>query len=89
MTTKPPIQAIYHTDPSLPCAIGMYLHCAKCLAERPRGVSAAEWSRTQIGPHEKGFQVWCQRHDCNVAVIQLRPHWTLRRFWKKCQEKVA
>lgn len=77
-----PVQAIYHSDPSEPCGISAFVHCAKCLAEKPQDVSAAEWSRTQMGPHAKGYQIWCVRHDCNVAVIEIRPHWMLRRYWK-------
>jgi hypothetical protein len=82
---RSPMQAIYHTGATEPCAIASYLHCAKCLKERPDDVTPAEWSRTQVGPHAKGFQVWCVRHDCNVAVIEIRPHWTLRNHWKKQQ----
>jgi len=49
--------------------IRMYLHCGKCLDEMPDGVSPQEWSDVQAGWTDKGLQVWCNRHDCNVVHI--------------------
>lgn len=46
-----------------------YMHCSKCIAEKPANVSPAEWSRTQAGWTELGLQVWCNRHNCNIVHI--------------------
>lgn len=66
------IEAIYDSSPDTELGISAYLHCAKCLSERPAGISPADFSRTQIGIHREGWQVWCNRHACNVAVIAVR-----------------
>ena len=52
--------------------IGSFVHCAKCLAEKPKNVSPKEWSRTQFGWTDKGFQIWCNRHDINVQAFDLQ-----------------
>lgn len=49
--------------------IGAYLHCGRCLKERPRDISPREWSMLEVGWTEKGIQVWCKRHECNVINI--------------------
>ena len=73
------VEARYDNDPATANAIGVYLHCGRCLEELKRGVTEAgalvaqqapaEYARTQIGITDDGFQVWCNRHDCNVARI--------------------
>lgn len=68
----PRIQVIYDTRIGVPEEISAYLHCTKCLAERPADVSPREYARTQIGVHAKGFQVVCTRHDVNIAVLELK-----------------
>lgn len=52
--------------------IKMFFHCAKCLAEKPAGVSPREWVRLEVGWTEEGLQVWCVRHEMNVADIDFR-----------------
>lgn len=49
--------------------IVMHVHCALCLESAPDGVSPAEWRQVDVGWTEKGLQVWCVRHDCNVMHI--------------------
>ena len=49
--------------------ISLYLHCGKCLKDRPNGVSPRDWSRLQIGWTEQGLQIWCKRHECNVVHV--------------------
>lgn len=49
--------------------IKTYLHCGKCIEEIPDGVSPQEWQQFQVGWTEKGLQIWCRRHDCNVCNI--------------------
>jgi hypothetical protein len=52
--------------------ITAYLHCALCLQELPSGISPKEWSRTQTGFTELGLQIWCNRHEVNVAHINFQ-----------------
>jgi hypothetical protein len=48
------------------------MHCGKCLKEMPEGVSPKEYSRQQIAITKEGwFQVWCNRHDINIALIKI------------------
>jgi hypothetical protein len=53
--------------------IGMYLHCGLCLGEIKSGEagtdSPKDYSRLEIGYTRQGLQIWCVRHDCNVAHI--------------------
>lgn len=49
--------------------IKMYLHCAKCLHELPAGVSPADYAKVNVGITNDGIQIWCIRHDCNVALL--------------------
>lgn len=46
-----------------------YVHCGLCLKSVPNGVSPQEWRRIEVGFTEKGIQVWCLRHDCNIMHI--------------------
>jgi len=60
-----------------------FLHCALCLAEKPRGQSPKEWARTQAGFTKLGIQIICTRHDVNICHIdfegQVHPANTDRR----------
>lgn len=49
------------------CQITSFIHCGKCLKEIPDGISPQEWGQIEVGFTKPGFQVWCKRHDCNVA----------------------
>ncbi len=49
--------------------IKMFFHCAMCLEELPEGMSPQEYSITESGWTEKGFQVWCQRHNANIIHV--------------------
>lgn len=53
-------------------SIASYMHCKKCLEEKPEGVSPKEFSQTQTGFTKLGIQIWCNRHECNVAHIDLQ-----------------
>ena len=46
--------------------IVMFFHCALCLEELPKGMSMQEFELNECGWTEKGFQVWCRRHDANI-----------------------
>lgn len=49
--------------------IVLYLHCGLCLNEKPTTVSPREYAQLEIGMTDVGLQVWCKRHECNVANI--------------------
>ncbi len=42
--------------------IHSYLHCARCVQERRH-------NDVEVGVTPVGIQVWCKRHDMNVAII--------------------
>jgi hypothetical protein len=50
-------------------SIQSYMHCRRCIEERPPGVSPREWAELEVGFTEVGLQVWCKRHECNVMHI--------------------
>jgi hypothetical protein len=52
----------------------MYLHCGRCLDERPDGESPRDWARLSVGYTPIGVQVWCNRHDLNVVHIDFEGH---------------
>lgn len=55
--------------------IEAFMHCAACLAELRRGAPGTEghsprtYAQLEIGFTEPGLQVWCRRHERNVAHI--------------------
>ncbi len=53
--------------------IKMFLHCRKCVTEWKDGkageMSPRDWARLEFGYTEKGLQVRCVRHECNVVNI--------------------
>ena len=50
-------------------SIFVYLHCGRCIAERPKDRSAREWAQLEMGSTALGFQVWCKRHAINVMHV--------------------
>jgi hypothetical protein len=54
--------------------IQMYWHCRRCLAEKPEHISPREWAQIEVGTTELGLQVWCKRHNANVAHIDFEGH---------------
>lgn len=55
---------------NVPNEIVRYMHCGKCLREMPQGESPSSWARLDAGITEKGMQLWCRRHEVNVALIE-------------------
>lgn len=53
----------------VPNEIISYMHCGMCLKEIPDGISPADWADLEFGFSEKGLQIWCRRHDCNLVHI--------------------
>ena len=50
----------------------MYLHCRKCIETIPDGESPASHARINVGVTSTGaIQVWCMRHDMNIAKIDV------------------
>ena len=49
--------------------IGAYFHCVKCIETKPATQSPREWGKIEAGWTEKGFQVWCKRHDINIIHV--------------------
>lgn len=57
--------------------------CEMCMDEKPGDVSYRDWSHLSFGsfvkPGDRGvyFQLWCDRHDCNVTTIYVATaQWT-------------
>ena len=73
------VQVHYDTAMDKPEQMDPVMHCQRCLNEWRNGVdendeliepqSPKDYARLQIGIHPEGLQVWCNRHECNVAVI--------------------
>lgn len=55
-------------------SISSYIHCTKCLAEKPDNTSPSNWARLAIGLTKEGLQVWCKRHEMNVVHIDFQGH---------------
>ena len=52
-----------------------YIHCGLCLKDFKKeghGQSPKSFSKLSIGFTPIGLQVWCDRHDCNVAHIDFK-----------------
>ena len=49
--------------------IELYLHCTKCLKEKPNHISPSEYISIEVGWTIQGIQVWCKRHNCNIVHI--------------------
>jgi hypothetical protein len=51
--------------------ISQFMHCRKCLEEKPPSQSPRQWARLECGWTDVGWQVWCVRHECNVTDLDL------------------
>lgn len=52
--------------------IQLFFHCGRCLDDKPANTSPREWAALEVGWTQKGLQVWCKRHEINVAAIDFR-----------------
>jgi hypothetical protein len=52
--------------------IKLFMHCHKCLQEKPSNKSPREWAQLEVGWTKLGLQVWCKRHECNVCHIDFQ-----------------
>ena len=46
-----------------------FFHCSLCIKELPSGISPRDWAQLEVGWTPHGIQIWCKRHECNVAHI--------------------
>ena len=55
--------------------ISQFIHCGLCGREFMLGLappeckSPAEYADIEVGWTKRGFQVWCNRHSCNVLHV--------------------
>ena len=50
--------------------IHQFMHCRECIEEKPFEARPRDWMRFEIGLTDEGtLQIWCVRHECNVAEI--------------------
>jgi hypothetical protein len=75
----PTVQLINDTNIETPLGIVAYMHCGLCIEEWKKDpavntvMSPGDYARTQTGLLRDGsLQVWCNRHNVNVAVITAR-----------------
>ena len=54
--------------------IKMFFHCALCIEELPEGMPPHAYAHTESGWTDKGFQVWCQRHNANIIHMDFEGH---------------
>lgn len=57
-----------------PHSIKLFFHCAQCtkdLEASSSQQSLREYGRLECGLTEHGFQIWCLRHNTNVAHVDL------------------
>ncbi len=59
------------TDPSAPERIKSYCLCARCVQERPPGVSHRDWASIRVGLTEDGLRVWCNRHEMEALHLKV------------------
>ena len=48
-----------------------FYHSKKCLEEKGDYISARDYASFEFGATEKGFQLWCTRHEENVLALDL------------------
>jgi hypothetical protein len=74
-----PIERYFEIDTSVGAADAgiYYLHCSRCVDEQRElfadVTSPRDYARTQVSITASGLQVFCVRHNINVARLVLRP----------------
>ena len=49
-----------------------FMHCSLCIAELPPETSPREYAHNEVGILRNGdIQVWCIRHEKNVAIFDM------------------
>ena len=59
------------SDSRRPQGRGMWVHCGKCMLAKPKDVTPEKWARNNVKVTRDGVQIWCTRHDLNVAHVQV------------------
>jgi hypothetical protein len=49
--------------------IKLFFHCRRCMVEARGIASPSDYQQIEAGWTDRGFQVWCKRHDINVAHV--------------------
>jgi hypothetical protein len=49
----------------------MFMHCAKCIQEKPKNMSMEKYSRLDVGLDAEGILIGCRRHQ--IPVVYLTP----------------
>lgn len=66
------VTVVHNSGLNRKCEISSYLHCGRCLREKPKNQNPAQWARLNVGLTPDGhIQVWCERHNVNVDLMQL------------------
>lgn len=65
------------TMANISCGIHEDYECPRCVKEKPNDYRSDEWSNLRVGLTDDGFQVWCLRHQVNVADVTIRNDGTL------------
>lgn len=72
-----PLKLYWDARADRPNEIATFMHCTNCLIELGSSSvtdSPKAYARTQTGITASGaIQIWCNRHEKNVAVLQSRP----------------
>lgn len=64
---------IIHDDKPVPNQITSFMHCAKCVDEKPNDLSPRSFASIEVGITDKGFiQVWCKRHELNIDIMNFK-----------------
>jgi hypothetical protein len=52
-----------------PNLIRTFMHCRKCMEQLPPDTSPRMYAHYEVGWTPKGLQVWCVRHETNIAAL--------------------
>ena len=62
---------------NISCRIRTEYSCERCAKEKGNDYRTDEWSNLRVGLTRDGFQVWCLRHQVNVADVTIQKDGTL------------
>ena len=56
--------------------IEQFMHCSKCIDELDKSEdefkgSFRDFAKIEVGFTKEGFQIWCKRHEINIADFDL------------------
>jgi|TARA_A100001391_G_scaffold202344_1_gene191650 hypothetical protein len=52
--------------------IELFIHCSKCLKEKPSYLTPRDYSMVEVGRTSIGLQVWCIRHEESIVHLDFR-----------------